>query len=208
MMCNQYEAFELGELSEAKFKLHLETCPICERLVRQDSELVKISRSLNEPAKMPELWGKVRSALEAEMEKKKSKPFILQKYPAIALAATLVIAVGLTSFFLSRTSEDPGTGRLLTNKLLDRVIMTEQNYEKAIQELEATAQNQFVSMDLDLMLLYRDRLETIDTQIARCREALKTNPANAHIRRYLLAALQDKRETLEDIVNQPADQEL
>jgi hypothetical protein len=49
------------------------------------------------------------------------------------------------------------------------------------------------------MLLYRDRLETIDAQIARCQEALAENPSNAHIRRYLLAALQDKKETLREL---------
>jgi len=56
-------------------------------------------------------------------------------------------------------------------------------------------------LDLELDSLYRDRLGTIDAQIARCREALKSNPANAHIRRYLMAALRDKRETLTEVLN-------
>ena len=55
-------------------------------------------------------------------------------------------------------------------------------------------------MNVELMLLYRDRLETIDDQIEQCREALSENPANAHIRRYMLAALQDKKETLKELL--------
>jgi hypothetical protein len=47
-----------------------------------------------------------------------------------------------------------------------------------------------------MMALYRERLETIDAQIERCRRALELNPASAHIRRYMLAALQDKTLTL------------
>jgi len=52
-----------------------------------------------------------------------------------------------------------------------------------------------------MMLLYREKLETIDAQIERCQEALAANPANAHIRRYLLAALQDKKAALADLLS-------
>ncbi len=46
------------------------------------------------------------------------------------------------------------------------------------------------------MSLYRDKLAVIDGQIEKCQEALERNPGNAHIRRYFLAALQDKKQTL------------
>jgi len=41
-----------------------------------------------------------------------------------------------------------------------------------------------------------DKLAVIDGQIEKCQEALERNPGNAHIRRYFLAALQDKKQTL------------
>ena len=62
------------------------------------------------------------------------------------------------------------------------------------------AKPKFSQLDFELMLLYQDRLETIDSQIERCKDALENNPANAHIRRYLLAALQDKKEMLREIL--------
>jgi hypothetical protein len=72
---------------------------------------------------------------------------------------------------------------------------------KAIEELEKQTIPRMASMNIELMLLYRDRLETIDDQIKRCREALSENPANTHIRRYMLAALQDKKETLMELAS-------
>jgi hypothetical protein len=87
----------------------------------------------------------------------------------------------------------------LEGAALEKVEQKEREYAAAIAELERVTSSQMAKLDLELMLLYRDRLETIDAQIARCREALATNPGNAHIRRYLLAALQDKTETLREL---------
>ena len=76
----------------------------------------------------------------------------------------------------------------------------EKEYEKAIAELEKLTIPLVANADTDLMLLYRDKLETIDIQIERCKEALKHNGADAHIRRYLLTAYQDKKETLIELL--------
>ena len=56
-------------------------------------------------------------------------------------------------------------------------------------------------LNLDFVFLYRTRLETIDAQIVQCREALALNPANAHIRRYLIAALKEKKDTLAEVLS-------
>ena len=81
-----------------------------------------------------------------------------------------------------------------------KVERQEQQYEAAISELQAVVAPRLAQMDQELMLLYRDRLETIDTQIMQCKEALAVNPANAHIRSYLLTALRDKKEALKEIM--------
>ena len=96
----------------------------------------------------------------------------------------------------------PGLGDsdLLADATLRRIERREQRYERAIQRLEENVTPQMAEMGLDLLFLYRDRLETIDEQIASCRTALSENPGNAHIRRYMLAAFQDKRDTLREIL--------
>lgn len=73
-------------------------------------------------------------------------------------------------------------------------------YESAIAELEKVVSVKMSALDLELMFLYRDRLETINAQIVQCKEAISTNPANSHIRRYLLMALQDKQETMKELL--------
>jgi len=78
--------------------------------------------------------------------------------------------------------------------------LKEGEYIQAINELEKTARPKLAGMDLQMMSLYRDRLAAIDSQLERCKEALASNPANAHIRRYLLAALQDKKQTLAEVL--------
>jgi hypothetical protein len=89
----------------------------------------------------------------------------------------------------------------MAKKALARVEQKEQDYLKAIQDLEKQALPKMAGMDLKLVFLYRDRLETIDAQIKQCQEALALNPANAHIRRYLMMALIDKKETLAEILD-------
>jgi hypothetical protein len=66
--------------------------------------------------------------------------------------------------------------------------------------LEEKAQSHMQNMDIQLMLLYKDRLAIIDNQIHECKEAMEQNPANTHIRNYMLAALQDKKETLSELL--------
>jgi hypothetical protein len=85
---------------------------------------------------------------------------------------------------------------LLARRALARVELKEREYTEAIGALEKLAGPKIEAMDLQMMSLYRDKLAAIDAQIERCREALASNPANAHIRSYLLAALRDKRQTL------------
>jgi hypothetical protein len=112
------------------------------------------------------------------------------------VAALALVAVGVAAWFLF-IRPSPGTGSgLMADAALARVETEEREYAAAIHDLEAKAEPKLAEMDFSLMALYRDRLETIDAQIERCREAIGRNPWNAHIRKYMLAALQDKKETL------------
>ncbi len=117
-------------------------------------------------------------------------------------AAVLAIGIGIGSYIAAPTTTTQL--RLFSQSTLEQVEETERQYIAAIAALEGTAAARMARMDLSLMLLYRDKLETIDAQIAYCKEALHNNPANAHIRRYLLIALQDKKKALQEIIDNPA----
>ena len=200
MSCNKLKRFELGKLGEAEFERHLETCSSCQERVEQDARLMALSRSLERPVESPHLWDRIAKSLEEEQQKELSLGVAHRQWHPLRLlpaAAAVLLAVVIGLYFLI----EPGASKsgLLADSALARVEKKENEYVRAIEELEELVLPRMADMNLELTLLYKDKLETIDDQIEQCREALAENPANAHIRRYMLTALQDKKQTLTEI---------
>ena len=201
MSCHKIKKYEIGKISEKEFQQHLKTCAFCLEQVKQDNRLLSLAKSLKKPIEAPSLWNRIEEDLRNEQntgarsEGKQSRWSLLRLLPAAA-AALLIMSVGF--YFLLK----PETGKsgILTESRLAKVEKKEREYMEAIEELEERTLPKMADLNLELMLLYRDRLETIDEQIERCREALSENPGNAHIRRYMLAALQDKTNTLIELL--------
>lgn len=201
MNCDFYRRRELGKISDADFDRHAVDCEECKKLIEQDVKLLAEAKSLKQETAAPLLWAKIENTLRAEKQAKQRKwaeVFEVRTSVALRLAAVLILAVGVGTYFFLQP--EPSFSRLLAGKALKQVEEKETEYEEAISELERLAESHLEKLDEDLILLYRDRLATIDAQIVRCKEAAARNPANAHIRRYLLAALQDKQQTLQELV--------
>ena len=201
MNCVEYENFELGKTEPQDFQLHVRACATCQQLVKEDEKLLELAAGLNEPVQAPLLWGKIASSLRAEKQRRHRHKRPLSANSVIwRMAAMLALTIGLgLSVYILFNLQTPH-GNILTKDALRKVERVEQEYIAAIAELDGVAQSHLSQIDIELMLLYRDRLATIDGQIQQCKEALQNNPANAHIRRYLLAALQDKKATLKEIL--------
>ena len=194
MSCDRYQERELGRLDEAAFQAHLKDCSVCRERLRQDERLMELAAGLKPPAEPPFLWERVEAGLRAEQQRARRRTWLYRA------AAVLVVSLGLGALVQQqRGAPEPATG-LYTAEALEKVREREREYAAAIEELEQIAGERLDRMDAELALLYRDKIATIDTQIDRCLQALHGNPANTHIRRYLLLALRDKRETLEEIV--------
>jgi hypothetical protein len=209
MVCDRYKLYALGKIPEPEFKTHLEQCDACREALALDHLLEEEARKLPAPETAPYLWTRIEGELKDEIKKRRhaslSDIFIFivspTRYLAYKVAAVALIGIGLSYFFLFRPSDMPREPRhLLTSTALARIEALEREYEQAIIELEKITLPILAEADSDLLLLYRDRLETIDAQIARCKEALEHNTADAHIQRYLLAAYQDKKETLIELL--------
>ena len=201
MACDIYRQHELGEITAETFTRHARACAACQRLQAQDEQLLQIVRSLDQPASSPFLWAKIENTLRVEQQREirwSSRPVASLKWLKYAVAASIVFAVGLAALFM-RKDEAQTDAKLLAASALQNVAQKEKEYEAAIAQLERATSPQLAQLPTELMLLYRDRLATIDTQIARCREALAENPGNAHLRRYMLMALQDKKATLQEL---------
>ena len=201
MSCDRFEAFELGCIDADAFQEHLKDCTDCQVAAAEDTALMTRIQELKEPVESPWLWSRIEAHLEEEWEAGKSHarfPVFGRMKPVFRFASVLVLGVviGMVIF------RGPGLGdvNLLTSASLKKIERREQAYVRAINALEEKADVQMAGMDVELMLLYRDRLETVEAQIAQCREALEENPGNAHIRQYMLAALRDKKETLEELL--------
>ncbi len=201
MSCHKFKEYELGKIEEQEFKEHVKSCATCQAEIKKDAWLMSLAKSLKQPVEAPYLWGKIENALRKEEEAREGaavRGYRWRLLPAFGAAVLLLIIISVGLYFL--LSQKTGEQGLLAEKALIKVEKKEGEYLQAIVELEERVLPKMASLNLELMLLYRDRLETIDDQISRCKEALAENPANAHIRRYLLAALQDKRETLSEIL--------
>jgi hypothetical protein len=73
-------------------------------------------------------------------------------------------------------------------------------YEKAIDKLAAQAQPVLDGQATPLMASYREKLLVLDNAIDELRAEAGQNPANAHLRRQLLAMYQEKQDTLEEVL--------
>ncbi|MBT3344165.1 MAG: hypothetical protein HN712_13375 [Gemmatimonadetes bacterium] len=195
MSCNWYEQRETGELDEEAFQRHVSECDLCREKLRQDEQLLALAGGLKQPTPPPFLWEQIEVSLHAE-KRGSGRTWIYR------IAAVLVVSLGIGGAYVhfDAPTQRSTSSSLYSPSALEKVRDREREYVAAIEELAQAAGPRLDEMDLDLMLLYRDKIQTIDTQIARCLDALHNNPANTHIRRYLLLALQDKRQTLQEIV--------
>ncbi len=207
MKCKELDKYDRGKTDEAEFAKHAVQCLTCREALRLDQDVLSLSRALRKPMDAPNLWDRIEESLLREkaegaslaetdfpVRKGLSRPWLF------ASAAAVLIAVVCIGIYLNLPKSFPDSG-LLTQKTLNRVEKKEREYLSAIQDLEKLALPQMDDLNLELTFLYRSRLETIDTQIEQCREALVFNPANARIRRHLMMALNDKKETLAEVLN-------
>jgi len=214
MSCTKYDDFELGRIGAGDMKRHLETCPECRRLAALNDRLTRETASLRRPIDDAGLWDSIEARLTEEARNvrgkatkrtpKAARPAFLARLLSFArpaaVAAVSLIAAGLAVWFLLLRTAPASPSGLMDDAALARVETAEREYAAAIKVLEAKAGPKLAEMDFSLLALYKDRLETIDAQIERCRETAAKNPWNAHVRRYMLAALRDKQDTLGRIV--------
>lgn len=196
MTCKHLDRFNEGKMEDADFRRHAAGCPICQEALKLDEEIMSAASSLRQHIEAPGLWSRIEEAIQEDQGRFSLRWRLLKFIPA-ACILTIILGLGV---YIGLKIQAPSSG-LLARKALARVEQKEQEYLRAIQDLEKQVIPKMADMDLKLVFLYRDRLETIDAQIEQCREALASNPANAHIRRYLMMALHDKKQTLTEVLN-------
>ncbi len=166
-----------------------------------DDNILEEAKNLKPIKPDADLWDKIETALILDSQPRKNNIFRLAiKHKSwLAAAAILLISFSVTALYFY--SSPNLNSKILSAQAVVKVEIKEKSYVEAIELLEDQAENHMANIETELMLLYRDKLTTIETQINQCREAIVKNPGNAHIRKYMLAALQDKKSTLNEIIN-------
>lgn len=188
----------------AALEVHAANCAECGEEVRIWKSMSTAAGELRQEWETPYLWAKIERGLTEQMAEKPSRwrawlnslrmtGFQWQTAAAMLL---LVVVSGAAAWILWRPQ---GKGDPTFIKVSE-VERAEAAYEKAIDRLDAEARPQLDAPAMPLMSSYREKLLVLDNAIAELREEAGQNPANAHLRRQLLAMYQEKKETLQEVL--------
>jgi hypothetical protein len=192
----------------AALEAHAASCAECGEEVRIWKSMSVAAGELRQEWETPYLWSKIERKLSEQMTQKPSRlrawlnsfrmtGFRWQTAGAVALLVVITIA-GARIFW---PPEGPGPDKaFLKSQAVSEVERAEAEYEKAIDKLDAQARPQLETPATPLMASYREKLLVLDNAIAELREEAGQNPANAHLRRQLLAMYQEKQDTLQEVL--------
>jgi len=197
MNCYKFDLYLTDEMDEKAFHKHRENCPECTRAYDGDKSVMDRAAILNKELEVPDLWADIQRQLVLSPKKKYKKRLNPQIFAWSAAAAVLI---AISFWALSLIQPEASDSRILSLHALEQVKEAEESYISAIEDLEDMALEKLDETKEPLAQLYRNKIKLIDAQINSCRNQLERNPANAHIRKYLLAALQDKQNTLTEII--------
>ena len=188
----------------AALEAHAANCTECNEELRIWKSMSTAAGELRQDWETPYLWSKIERKLTEQMAVKPSRlrawldslrmtGFQWQTAAAMAL---LIVVTGTVLW----TVRGRGGKNDPTFVRVSEVERAEAAYEKAIDKLDAEARPQLEQPATPLMASYREKLLVLDNAIAELREEAGQNPANAHLRRQLLAMYQEKQDTLQEVL--------
>ena len=225
------EDYHYGELATAEAEevaAHLRDCATCRQQVAAlDSEArmyeayaVRTESALEVP---PDLW---KGALEGREAGSVKTPqtggarWWSALVPASslarqAIAAVLLAAISVTGTLLvvgnyrsgeslvtqQAASQAGGSGAKSLENALQSIQRAEQEYLKAIQQLNAVVEKQRPNLDPRIYAELQVNLRLIDEHIAATRNAYYAHPQDAELALYMLAAYSRKVSLLQDLTS-------
>ena len=193
----------------AALEAHAATCAECGEEVRLWKSLSLAAGGLKQEWETPHLWSKIERSL---VERSAEKPSLLRLWLnslgmarfswQTATALILLIVVSAAAIWIFIPIHKGSNSPLLGNSAVSKVERAESDYRKAIDKLDEEARPQIAAPSSPLMASYREKLLVLDNAIAELRDEAGRNPANAHLRRQLLAMYQEKQDTLQEILGE------
>ena len=221
MACQQYlnSVHELvdgtiGAIRRAELEQHLDGCVACRALVSDLQRIRDAAGALPEMRPPDRVWlqiagrlrqeGRITTAAEPERTR--------HSYVAwLAIAAALVIAAGgAVMLLIPRTTtpsqsaapaaQNGGAPVRSVETVQNEVDAAQQQFEKAISELEKVAKANQQALDPGTSATIEKNLGIIDQAIAENRAAVKSEPASVAARETLFDALRQKVSLLQDTI--------
>ena len=200
---------DLDHSDEGLVRGHMDLCDDCSQL---HHDLISLKQSVGELDlfEPPDtMWAGIRAQLLAEglIERKgvwsfwkKLIPSSASLRPALSGAlVTLVLVSSLYVFFARRAGESIPPPALPEVAAFEDLKQAELKYEQAIEELSRVSQRKLAALNPDLAQIFNDNLATMDYYLDECRQAMRQDPENPLVHRYLLAAYQKKVDLLQTI---------
>lgn len=212
--CKDRERIFLDGSAEewVELEFHAASCAECAEEVRAWKALSAVADELRDYRESPGLWPRIETALAQHAEQSvigkswlerlafwRSVPMAWQTALAGALVLLMAVAAGFVYLESDRGMGDPNSP-LLKDRTLAEVERTERDYMKAIDTLATEAKPQLDAPTSPLMASYNEKLIMLDSAIDDLRMQAGHNPSNAHLRYQLLAMYQEKKVTLQDVL--------
>ena len=192
----------------AALEAHAASCAECGEELQIWKSMSVAAGEMRRDWETPYLWAKIERALTEQIAEKPSRlrlwlnslGFTGLTWQTAAALALLIAVTGTATWVVIRRSAELGSPVFLKNSAVSGVERAETEYQKAIDRLDAQARPQLESPGTPLMASYREKLLVLDNAIEELRAEAGQNPANAHLRRQLLAMYQEKQETLQEVL--------
>jgi hypothetical protein len=196
---------------ELELKGHLERCSRCSQIYQDIKTMKERASNLDDLEPAGSLWAGIKAQLLAEglVKEKESLwgrlfPLSLSASlkPALTGAIVTLILIGFLYFLVTKSGYRESSVSVSPEAAVFLELeKAEQHYQQAIQALNDVSQKKLDSLDPALAQIFTDNLATMDYYLQECKEAVKTNPENPLVHRYLLTAYQKKVELMQSIVN-------
>jgi hypothetical protein len=204
----------LGSIRKAELQMHLDQCPDCRALA---ADLIKIRDAASglEPIEPPEgAWLQIAGRLRQEGRvEQQATPAIHPRHRSmivLAIAASLVLAVGLSIYLLLPRHQNPAQTAQVTpgnaaaddpvKSLAVELQLADQHTQNAIAKLEEALKSNANGIDPQVAELLQKDMKVMDQAIAESRAAIAADPANTAARDSLFDALRRKAVMLQDTI--------
>jgi hypothetical protein len=216
MNCNEVQ-FKISEWVDgdgidepSRLQDHVKLCARCAAFYRDIQAIKETSSSLLvDPP--DQVWTRLRRQLVSEglIQAPQRRTFWERLFPVgftpglkpALIGATLALILSTTVFYFYPWQGRPETSVSPEAAVFQELKQAEAHYQKAIEALKDVSQKKIEMLDPAMAQILNDNLATMDYYVKECQDAVKNNPDNPLVHKYLLTAYQKKVEIMQSIVN-------